>query len=258
MADPQEAAPGEPHADSADSTQANLPFVEAPKLDGAQLEAAPSAAAATEEAASASGGVAAPASMVRSLRFATLAGSVAGAILFGSLSAAAVAHFWTSAAAPAMADANVLQALKAQGAALAALKASVDGVTRSTGSQFAKIADRLDRVERAQVEPAAKIGHIADVVDRLDQRGAVLAETTGSVASNQPPIPGGAKPSDRVLQDWAVQSVHGGRALVGSRYGGLFEVARGSILPGLGRVEAIKRQEGQWIIVTAAGVITER
>ncbi len=55
-----------------------------------------------------------------------------------------------------------------------------------------------------------------------------------------------------------MQDVRGGRALVQSRYGGMFEVAAGSVLPGLGRIEAVKRQDGQWVIVTAHGVIVER
>ena len=61
---------------------------------------------------------------------------------------------------------------------------------------------------------------------------------------------------DRIVEDWVVQDVRGGRALVEGRYGGLFEVGAGSILPGLGRVEAVKRQDGQWVVVTARGVIT--
>ena len=52
-----------------------------------------------------------------------------------------------------------------------------------------------------------------------------------------------------------MQDVRGGRALIVSRYGAIFDVAAGSVLPGLGRVEAIKRQDGKWVIVTAHGVI---
>jgi hypothetical protein len=52
-----------------------------------------------------------------------------------------------------------------------------------------------------------------------------------------------------------VQDVRGGRALVENRFGAIFDVAAGSILPGLGRVDAIKRQDNQWIVVTARGVI---
>jgi len=51
--------------------------------------------------------------------------------------------------------------------------------------------------------------------------------------------------------------VRRGRALVENSYGGVFAVAAGSTLPGLGVVESIKRQDGQWVVVTARGVITE-
>jgi hypothetical protein len=36
----------------------------------------------------------------------------------------------------------------------------------------------------------------------------------------------------------------------------VFVVGTGGSLPGLGRVEAIKRQDGQWVVVTARGTIT--
>jgi glycine/D-amino acid oxidase-like deaminating enzyme len=35
----------------------------------------------------------------------------------------------------------------------------------------------------------------------------------------------------------------------------MFDVARGSTIPGLGRVESIKRQDGKWVVVTAHGTI---
>jgi hypothetical protein len=49
--------------------------------------------------------------------------------------------------------------------------------------------------------------------------------------------------------------VQDGRALVESRYGGVFDVGAGSILPGLGRVDTIKRQDGHWVVLTARGTI---
>ena len=36
---------------------------------------------------------------------------------------------------------------------------------------------------------------------------------------------------------------------------GLYEVGPGSTLPGIGRVEAVKRQDGRWVVVTAKGLI---
>ena len=66
------------------------------------------------------------------------------------------------------------------------------------------------------------------------------------------------KITDRLLEGWIVQDVRRGRALVESREGGMFVVTTGASLPGLGRVEAIKRQDGQWVVVTARGMITSQ
>ena len=68
--------------------------------------------------------------------------------------------------------------------------------------------------------------------------------------------PAAPKIADRVLQDWIVQDVQNGRALVESRYGGMFDVGEGSMLPGVGRIDSIKRQDGQWIVLTERGTIT--
>ena len=106
----------------------------------------------------------------------------------------------------------------------------------------------------AATNPAAQLAHIADAVDRLNKINAA-PETTGSIAPMTTP-PAEPKIVDRIVEDWVVQDVHGDRALVEGRNGSLFEVGAGSILPGVGRVEAVKRQDGQWVVVTARGVIT--
>jgi hypothetical protein len=211
----------------------------------------------------------------RQSRFMLLAASVAIAAavgsMAGSLSGLGLAQLMSSpAASPTMNEASspqTVQAIKAELVELSALKASLDSATKNTNGQFAKLADRLDRVERAEAEPSTKLAHIADAVDRLEKRSTVAAvapmpnpapETTGSIASNEPPVPAPSdmKPLDRILPNWVVQDVRGNRALVASRYGGMFAVAAGGFLPGLGRVESIKRQEGHWIVVTERGVIT--
>jgi hypothetical protein len=184
-----------------------------------------------------------------------------GGAAFGSLSAAALAYLWSGSGSgvPNRVEANTLQTMKAELAELAALKSSLDGATRGANGQFAKIADRLDRVEHAQAEPAAKLTHIADAVDRLEKKNVVAAasapETTGSIGA--PASIEGTK-GDKLLQDWIVQDVRRGHALVASRFGGVFDVMAGSMLPGLGHVQAIKRQDGQWVVLTDKGLITER
>ncbi len=257
MADSEEAKPGE----------AKLPMVISPKLDSSDEEAASSFAsedaANTASAEDADGGH----PLSRPLRFALLAASVAAAAALGSfvgaLSASRVTHLWPASVENSQAAmASARQANKAELAELAALKTNLDGATRGANGQFTKLADRLDRVERAQIEAATKMAHVADAVDRLEKKAIVAAaapaapETTGSIAAS-PPAAAEAKLPEKILPDWIVQDVRGGHALVENSRGGVFHVAAGGILPGLGRIESIKRQAGQWVVVTASGLITE-
>jgi hypothetical protein len=216
-----------------------------------------------EESSETAGHSAGDAPLSRSMRFALLAASVACAAAFGSfagsLSATGIAHLWP-ADIVGTTSANGPLATKAELAELAAIKAGLEGAARNANAQLTKLADRLDRVEHAQSEPAAKLAHISEALDRLEKKGpsaaAAAPETTGTVSSTQPPAPIAATLPERIVQDWIVEDVRNGHALVQNRYGGVFAVAAGSILPGLGKVETIKRQDGQWIVVTAHGVIT--
>jgi len=261
---------GESSAGPGDSTENKLPVVWSPKLDaGAGIEdeffdEAPSPpddeAAHDETTKEEAGETAAPAAPPRSWRFALLAATIALAAAVGSfagsLTGAGVGRLMPEAAPGAnTADAaGVLRALESQVAELSAMKSNLDGSIRNANTQFVAIAERLDRVERTATNPAAQLAHIADAVDRLNKINAA-PETTGSIAPMTAPPPG-TKIVDRIVEDWVVQDVRGDRALVEGRNGSLFEVGAGSILPGVGRVEAVKRQDGQWVVVTARGVIT--
>jgi hypothetical protein len=263
---------GEPSAATSGSTEHKLPVVWSPKLDaGGGIEdeffdadpAPPSpddeavyGEAAKEEPSAAT----APAAQPRSWRFAMLAATIAIAAAVGSfagsLTGAGVGRLMPEAAPITnTADAgSILRAVKSELAELSAMKSNLDGSIRNANTQFVAIAERLDRVERAATNPAAQLAHIADAVDRLNKINAA-PETTGSIAPVATP-PAESKIVDRIVEDWVVQDVRGDRALVEGRNGSLFEVGAGSILPGVGRVEAVKRQDGQWVVVTARGVIT--
>jgi hypothetical protein len=156
---------------------------------------------------------------------------------------------------------DLVQTLKAQLAELAALKASLDGANHTAGTQLTKISDRLDALERAQTDPSGKLARIADAVDKLEKRASATPETTGALPASQPAAAATTPAPDTnvagpVLKDWVVQEVRNGRALIESRYGAEFFVASGSVLPGLGTVQAVKRQNGEWVVVTTKGVIT--
>jgi hypothetical protein len=200
----------------------------------------------------------------RHFRFAVLAATIACAAavgaLAGSLTASGIGHQNVALAAipQAAAPRDNAGASKAQRAELSSLKASLDNANHGANAQLAKITDRLNNLEHAQADTSAKLAHIAETVDRLEKQTAD-ADVTGSIHAAAPaPAPAAAaRLAGPVLHDWAVRDVRGGRAMVESRYGAYFLVSEGSVMPGLGRVEQVKRQNGQWVVVTAKGLITQ-
>jgi hypothetical protein len=59
------------------------------------------------------------------------------------------------------------------------------------------------------------------------------------------------------LDDWVLRNVAYGGALINGRRG-VYEVYAGDYIPGLGRIDAIRRQDGRWVVVTSRGLIVAR
>jgi hypothetical protein len=59
------------------------------------------------------------------------------------------------------------------------------------------------------------------------------------------------------VEGWVLRDVDRGSALIEGRRG-VFEVYAGDPVPGLGRVDAIRRQDGRWVVVTSKGLIVAR
>ena len=162
------------------------------------------------------------------------------------------------------ADIQELKGLAAQLTTdIAALRTAAEQSSKAAAAQFGKLAERLDRAERAQADPVAKLAKISETLERLERRAttppppAALPaaapahnDVTGSVA---PPV-AEAKPKPTILEDYIVRKVLDGVALVEGRRG-IVEVEPGSNLPGAGRVEEIRRQDGRWVVVTSKGLI---
>jgi hypothetical protein len=245
------AADGDTAASEAD--RVNLPAVVAPQLSAAADEAQNSAGHEAEQTKAA----AAP----QRSKLGALAASVAFAAGFGSfigsVSGAGLVRLIYPPApppAPTSSTENTIAAMrevKLELAQLAALKSSLDVAARNTTNQYAKIADRLDRIDQrsaAAAETTASLPPPASLAAPPPTQTAALA----TVAPPAEPT----KLSDQILLDWVVHDVQNGHALVESRYGGFFAVSTGSVLPGIGRVDTIKRQDGHWVVLTARGTIT--
>jgi hypothetical protein len=53
---------------------------------------------------------------------------------------------------------------------------------------------------------------------------------------------------------WTLRRVYDGAALIEGREG-IIEVEPGITIPGLGRIEDIKKQDGRWTVFTSKGII---
>jgi len=277
-----------------EAPKVELPKAEAPKIDAPKIDAVkPEAprfpgnvmimspgdrAGADAKAAPAEGssGKRRFGAMAAVVALATVAGALGGA-----LATAGVGKLMAGDSAQASTQAPVKDsALEASVARLdaeiVALKAGLEHNSKTTTGQFNKASDRLDKVEKAQAEPAAKLAKLSETVDKLRaaQASATTAaaapapakEVTGSVpqqaaaaaAPSAPPVL--SKPEVARLptvEGWVLRDVANGGALIESRRG-MYEVYAGDPIPGLGRVDAIRKQDGRWVVVTSKGLIVAR
>jgi hypothetical protein len=209
--------------------------------------------------------------------------------LFAASKPAGTSVPWSSVANETRALKETVSKLEAQ---VTGLKTSIETSNRHATTQRAQITNRYDQNARTQTEMQTRIGKIGDAVERLEKRvtAVVAAEATGSVAPRYAAAAAGAQPATGpqpatgappqtlgtppqplgtlvetqaqptlpkppIVEGWTIRDVFRGRALVSSRRG-VFEAAPGVNLPELGRVEAVTRQSGRWVVVTEKGIIT--
>jgi hypothetical protein len=192
--------------------------------------------------------------------------AVAGA-LGGAVATASLGHFGGNDTA-SVADHALEASVARLDADIQALKVGADHASRLGMTQFNKTSERLDKVEKAQLEPAAKLAKLSEAVEKLHAAPPIAAgaaatqpaaakETTGSISP-----PAAAAPKVEVarlptVEGWSLRDVANGGALIEGRQG-IFEVYAGDPVPGLGRIDAIRKQDGHWVVVTSRGLIVAR
>lgn len=144
-------------------------------------------------------------------------------------------------------------------AEIVSLKASVDNNAKAANAQFAKIADRVDR---AQAEPAARVQKLSELLEKIDRRTAAAPAQAPALAAAGPEVTGSIAPKQQdrpaVVAGWVIREVFDGRAVIEHERLGFYEVVPGANLPGVGRVENIRRQDGRWVVVTPKGLIVSQ
>jgi hypothetical protein len=144
--------------------------------------------------------------------------------------------------------------VKALNENVAALRSTINLSTSAANTQFTKISEALDRVEKERAADRERAER-----ERAERRVTTLTpspEPTGSV----PAAPAGAIDpktaiKTSVVEGWSLRKVYGSdAALVEGRYG-VVEIMPGDLVPGLGRIQEIKRQDGHWVVVTSRGLV---
>ena len=144
------------------------------------------------------------------------------------------------------------------------LRTAVDLSSKATSERFGRFADNLDRIERvssastakldklAQAQPAAPASVPASATSQPTQAMPMTAqapatEITGSVP---PPATAPRKP----VKGWSVRQAYEGIAILQGP-DGVIEVVLGQQVPGLGRIEDIRNENGRLIVLSSAGAI---
>jgi hypothetical protein len=210
-------------------------------------------------------------------RFRTLAATIAAAALLGGLvgsaTTAGISYLGTAPSTTPTYYKAFSEGLGRVDHELSVLKASIDTSTRSTSLQVAKITERIDRSEKTQADSGAKLAKASESLDRVERRiTASSSDVTGSIGDVTRSIgdqhvatlaPGPAMldakraAAPAIVDGWVLRDVYNGGAMIQGR-GGIVEVFPGDNLPGLGRIESIKRQDGRWVVMTSRGLIVSR
>lgn len=126
-----------------------------------------------------------------------------------------------------------------------------DRLQRDLATLHEDLRARSDALGRDQAE---RIADLARTVERRLQEAAQAAQPkpeparTGSLGE-------AASAAPATIEDWALREVLDGVATIEDRKRRVVEVARGDLVPGVGRVEAVERRGRSWTVVTKRGLI---
>jgi hypothetical protein len=176
--------------------------------------------------------------------------------------------------------------LKSLDASVGTLRSTLNGTSSATAGQLAKITDMVERINRVQSErvqserirsehreaerPTERVLNESSQAERTltERNPAERHVSPGSAGASPPAAPDAAgatvtgavgpvaeaKAGPAVIEGWVLRKAREGAALIEGRYGTI-EIEPGDYLPGIGRVEEIKREGGRWVVVTPKGLI---
>ncbi len=207
--------------------------------------------------------------MAAAVAIAAVSGAAGGSLTTLAIEPWSGARATAQLATDAEANARLRDAVARVSADLGAMRTDFDRANHARTTQMAKLGDRLDKVEKSQDDTSTRLTKLGETQEKLQekaqdrQRAAAAplsADVTGSISSSAA-AKGDLLRADQkklqVVEGWTLTRVTNGGAIV-SGPGGLYEAYPGDPLPGVGRVDAVRYQDGRWAVVTQKGIIVRR
>lgn len=141
------------------------------------------------------------------------------------------------------------------------LRTAVDQSSKATNDRFGRFAENLDRIERVSSSSTVKLDKLAQAQAQAQAPVTVAAQppsqtmpVMASVAA--PEVTGSVPPSAprKVVKGWSVRQAYEGIAILQGP-NGVIEAVLGQQVPGLGRIEEIRNENGRLVVESSGGVI---
>ncbi|WP_024339358.1 hypothetical protein [Bradyrhizobium japonicum] len=145
------------------------------------------------------------------------------------------------------------------------LRTAVDQSSKATNDRFGRFAENLDRIERVSSSSTAKLDKIAQVqaqtpapaivqAQPAPQQGPMMASVAAPEFTGSVPAAERASAPRKTIKGWSVRQAYEGIAILQGP-NGVVEAVLGQQVPGLGRIEEIRSENGRLVVESSGGVV---
>jgi hypothetical protein len=145
------------------------------------------------------------------------------------------------------------------------LRTAVDQSSKVTNDRFGRFAENLDRIERVSSSSTVKLDKLAQVqaqapapatvqTQPVSPQGPMMAAVAAPEFTGSVPAPERAPVPRKAIKGWSVRQAYEGIAILQGP-NGVIEAVLGQQVPGLGRIEEIRNENGRLVVEASGGVI---
>lgn len=149
------------------------------------------------------------------------------------------------------------------------LRTAVDQSSKATNDRFGRFAENLDRIERVSSSSTAKLDKLAQGQAQVlaqapapaivqsqpaSQQGPMMASVAAPEFTGSVPASERASAPRKMIKGWSVRQAYEGIAILQGP-NGVIEAVLGQQVPGLGRIEEIRNENGRLVVESSGGII---